>query len=75
MQKLKPGDTLIIKSIDRLGRNYNEILEQWRYLTKEKQIRIVVLDIPVLNTGNDRDHSFWTEQYASRPEVSPIMPF
>ena len=48
--KLKAGDTLIIKSIDRLGRNYDEILEQWRTLTKEKQIAIVVLDMPLLDT-------------------------
>ena len=44
-KKVKPGDMLFIKSIDRLGRNYNEILDQWRHLTKEKQIAIVVLDI------------------------------
>lgn len=40
LRKLKPGDTLIIKSIDRLGRNYDEILEQWRFITKEKQADI-----------------------------------
>ena len=44
MRKLKAGDTLVIKSIDRLGRNYDEILEQWRQLTKEKQVAIVVLE-------------------------------
>ena len=55
MKKLKAGDTLIIKSIDRLGRNYDEILEQWRYITKEKQTAIVVLDMPLLNTARDRD--------------------
>lgn len=54
-RKVKPGDTLFIKSIDRLGRNYNEILEQWRYLTKEKQIAIVVLDMPLLDTREGRD--------------------
>ena len=53
--KLKAGDTLIIKSIDRLGRNYDEILEQWRTLTKEKQIAIVVLDMPLLDTRQERD--------------------
>ena len=53
--KLKAGDTLIIKSIDRLGRNYDEILEQWRTLTKEKQIAIVVLDMPLLDTRKNRD--------------------
>lgn len=52
-RKLKPGDTLYIKSIDRLGRNYNEILEQWRYLTKEKKIAIVVLDMPCWTHGKD----------------------
>jgi len=50
LKKLKPGDTLVIKSIDRLGRNYGEILEQWRMITKEKQVAIVVLDIPLLDT-------------------------
>lgn len=50
LKKLKPGDTLIIKSIDRLGRDYGEILEQWRVITKEKQTAIVVLDIPLLDT-------------------------
>ena len=53
--KLKAGDTLIIKSIDRLGRNYDEILEQWRTLTKEKQIAIVVLDMPLLDTRRGKD--------------------
>lgn len=52
---MKPGDTLYIKSIDRLGRNYDEILEQWRYLTKERRIAIVVLDMPLLNTGDGKD--------------------
>ena len=50
LRKLKPGDTLVIKSIDRLGRDYSEILEQWRTITKEKQAAIVVLDIPLLDT-------------------------
>lgn len=54
-KKVKPDDTLFIKSIDRLGRNYNEILEQWRYLTKEKRITIVVLDMPLLDTRKGRD--------------------
>lgn len=52
---LKPGDILVVKSIDRLGRNYNEILEQWRILTKEKQAAIVVLDMPLLDTRQGRD--------------------
>ena len=54
-KKIKPGDTLFIKSIDRLGRNYNEILDQWRYLTKEKHVAIVVLDMPLLDTRKGRD--------------------
>lgn len=54
-QKLKAGDTLVIKSIDRLGRSYDEILEQWRLLTKEKRVAIVVLDMPLLDTRQGRD--------------------
>jgi DNA invertase Pin-like site-specific DNA recombinase len=50
LKKLKPGDTLVIKSIDRLGRNYEEILDQWRTITKEKQTAAVVIDIPLLDT-------------------------
>jgi len=55
LKKLKPGDTLVIKSIDRLGRNYDEILEQWRIITKEKRANIVVLDMPLLDTRQGRD--------------------
>ncbi len=55
IKRLKPGDTLVIKSIDRLGRNYGEILEQWRIITKEKQADIVVLDMPLLDTRQGRD--------------------
>ena len=55
IKKLKPGDLLIIKSIDRLGRNYEEILEQWRYITREIQAGIRVLDMPLLDTSNPRD--------------------
>lgn len=55
MRKMKKGDTLVIKSIDRLGRNYEEILAQWRLITKERQVNIVVLDMPLLNSGEDRD--------------------
>lgn len=50
LEKLKKGDVLIIKSIDRLGRNYGEILEQWRIITKEIGADIQVIDIPLLNT-------------------------
>ncbi|MBE5773367.1 MAG: recombinase family protein [Clostridiales bacterium] len=55
MKKLRPGDVLVVKSIDRLGRNYDEILEQWRIITKEKQAAIVVLDMPLLDTRSNRD--------------------
>ena len=55
VKKLKPDDLLYIKSIDRLGRNYGEILEQWRMLTKEKRIDIVVLDMPLLDTRRGKD--------------------
>jgi DNA invertase Pin-like site-specific DNA recombinase len=50
LKKLKSGDTLVTKSIDRLGRDYGEILEQWRIITKEKQVFVVVIDIPLLDT-------------------------
>lgn len=50
MRKLKKGDLLIVKSIDRLGRNYGEILEQWRIITKEKEADILVIDMPLLDT-------------------------
>jgi len=52
LKKMKQGDTLVIKSIDRLGRNYCEILENWRLLTKEKLVSIVVIDMPLLDTRN-----------------------
>ena len=55
VRKLKKDDTLVVKSIDRLGRNYEEILEQWRIITKEKQAAIVVLDMPLLDTRQNRD--------------------
>ncbi len=55
LRKLKKDDLLYIKSIDRLGRNYDEILEQWRILTKEKRIDIVVLDMPLLDTRRGKD--------------------
>ena len=55
VHKLRRGDTLVVKSIDRLGRNYTEILEQWRLLTKKKQAEIVVLDMPLLDTRQSRD--------------------
>ena len=54
-RKLKAGDLLYIKSIDRLGRNYEEILDQWRILTKEKGIDIAIIDMPLLDTRNGKD--------------------
>jgi DNA invertase Pin-like site-specific DNA recombinase len=55
IRKMKKDDLLYVKSIDRLGRNYGEILEQWRFLTKEKGIDIVVLDMPLLDTRRGKD--------------------
>ena len=56
IKRIKPGDVLVIKSIDRLGRDYGEILEQWRIITKVRQTAVVVLDIPLLDTRqNNRD--------------------
>lgn len=54
-KKLKPGDLLVIKSIDRLGRNYNEILNEWKYITKEKNVDIKILDMPLLDTDQSKD--------------------
>ncbi len=55
LKRLKKDDLLCIKSIDRLGRNYGEILGQWRLLTKEKGVDILVLDMPLLDTRNGKD--------------------
>ncbi len=55
LRKLRPDDLLYIKSIDRLGRNYEEILEQWRVLTKEKKVDVVVMDMPLLDTRRGKD--------------------
>jgi len=55
MRKLKAGDLLYVKSIDRLGRNYEEILEQWRILTKERGVDISVIDMAILDTRNGKD--------------------
>ena len=54
VKRLRPGDVMVVKSIDRLGRNYDEILEQWRILTKVKRVFVVVLDMPLLDTRNDQ---------------------
>ncbi len=55
LRRLKKDDLLYIKSIDRLGRNYEEILRQWRVLTKDKGVDIVVLDMPLLDTRRGKD--------------------
>lgn len=55
IKRLRLGDTLIIKSIDRLGRNYEEIQNQWRIITKEKKVDIVVIDMPLLDTRRDKN--------------------
>lgn len=55
VKQLLPGDILVVESIDRMGRNYDEILEQWRHLTKVRRVAIVVLDMPLLDTRNERD--------------------
>ena len=52
---LEEGDDLIIKSIDRLGRDYDDILQQWQFITKVKKVHIMVLDFPLLNTRNNTD--------------------
>ena len=55
VELFRPGDILVVKSIDRLGRNYDDILEQWASLTKDRAVAIVVLDMPLLDTRTDRD--------------------
>ena len=55
LENLKPGDLLYIKSIDRLGRNYHEIQNQWRILTKERCVDIAVIDMPLLDTRQGKD--------------------
>lgn len=55
MKKLKAGDVLFVKSIDRLGRNYEEILEHWRIITKQIKADIVVLDMPLLDTRQEKN--------------------
>lgn len=55
LKKIKPGDLLYIKSIDRLGRNYEEIQNQWRIITKEKNTDINVIDMPLLDTRRGKD--------------------
>lgn len=55
MERMKTGDVLFVKSIDRLGRNYVEILEEWRIITKDMGCDIVVLDMPLLDTRDSKD--------------------
>lgn len=55
LRKIKTDDVIVVKSIDRLGRNYSEILEQWRVITKEKNADIVVIDLPLLDTRKSKD--------------------
>ena len=55
LRRLKPEDIFVVKSIDRLGRNYAEILNQWRVLTKDKRVAVVVLDMPLLDTRSRKD--------------------
>ena len=55
LRRLRANDLLVIKSLDRLGRNYQEVQEQWRLLTKTKHVRLQVLDMPLLNTGDRKD--------------------
>ena len=55
-KKLKQGDLLVVKSIDRLGRNYNEILQEWKYITKDKKVDIKILDMPLLDTERVNIH-------------------
>ncbi len=55
LKRMREHDVLVVKSIDRLGRNYDEILKQWAHLTKELRIAIVVIDMPLLDTREGRD--------------------
>lgn len=55
MKKLKPGDVVYFKSIDRMGRNYKDMIEQWRIITKEKGADVVVLDMPILDTRQQKN--------------------
>lgn len=55
MQKVRQDDLVYIKSIDRLGRNYGEILEQWKYITKEKKVDVCIIDMPLLDTRRGKD--------------------
>lgn len=56
MRRLREGDVLVVKSIDRLGRNYEEIIDEWRRITKDKGVHVVVLDMPLLDTRDKPDN-------------------
>ena len=64
LQQLQPNDTIVFKSIDRLGRNFYEIIEQWRIITNDKQAAIVILDMPILDTRN-RQHDLTSQLISS----------
>ena len=53
--KLKPGDLIVVQSLDRLGRNYEEILEEWKWITRTRKVHIKILDMPILDTSVDQD--------------------
>ena len=55
LKKIRKGDVIVVQSIDRLGRNYNDILEQWSMITKQKHVDIVVIDMPLLDTREKKD--------------------
>lgn len=55
VRKLKPGDLVIVKSIDRLGRNYEEIIREWKFITKTRGADIMIIDMPLLDTRRDKD--------------------
>lgn len=55
LKKLKHGDVLVVKSIDRLGRNYREVIKQWQFITQDINADIIVLDMPILNTTQHKD--------------------
>lgn len=65
LRRIKAGDVLFVHSIDRLGRNYDEILEQWRFITREKEADIVVLDFPLLDTRAKMDGQDLTGRFVS----------
>ena len=55
LRKVKPDDLIYIKSIDRLGRNYSEILDQWKVITKDKRVDLYVMDMPILDTRREKN--------------------